>query len=119
VQPESVTPAPRRILVVDDEVHVLKALARMLRRAGLDVRTTTSPREALALLAEAPADVVVADFRMPEMTGSELLAEVARHHPTIRRVLLTGYADLESRDPGLAIVSKPWDDREVLAQCRA
>jgi DNA-binding NtrC family response regulator len=106
-------------LVVDDEVQVLKALARMLRRAGLDVQTTTSPLEALALLAAAPADVVMADFRMPEMTGSDLLAEVAHRHPATRRVLLTGYADQQNRDPRVTVLSKPWDDQEVLAQCRA
>jgi DNA-binding NtrC family response regulator len=110
--------APRRVLVVDDEVQILKALARILRKAGHVVETTTSPRAALELLSSFAPHVVLSDFRMPEMTGAELLAEVARRYPAMRRVLLTGYADLCVCEPGLVILTKPWNDREILDQCR-
>ena len=106
--------------MVDDEVQVLKCLGRLLRRRGFEVRTTTSPREALELLRAAPADVVIADFMMPEMTGTELLDEVGRLDPQVRRVLLTGYADLESGGGpavGVHLVSKPWDVDELMRRC--
>lgn len=112
----------RQILLVDDEVDVLRALGRMLRRRGFDVRMTTSPCEALELLRAAPADVVIADFKMPEMTGLELLDEVHRVHPRVRRLLLTGYANMESsgRDSaGIHVLAKPWDSEEVVRRCLA
>jgi response regulator RpfG family c-di-GMP phosphodiesterase len=111
---------PRRVLLVDDEVQVLKCLGRLLRRRGFEVRTTTSPLDALELLRAAPADVVIADFMMPEMTGTELLDEVHRLDPQVRRVLLTGYADLESgggQAVGVHLVSKPWDAEELMRRC--
>src|SRR5580704_15793725 len=89
------SPRKRRVLLVDDEVQILNSLGRLLRRRGFEVRMTTSPRDALDLLRAAPADVVIADFKMPEMTGLELLDEVHRLDPRVRRVLLTGYANLE------------------------
>jgi DNA-binding NtrC family response regulator len=112
---------PRRILLVDDEVQVLNALGRLLRRRGFDVRTTTSPREALELLRAAPADVVIADFKMPEMTGMELLDEVHRLDPRVVRMLVTGYADLESGGGanalGVHVLAKPWDAEELVRRC--
>jgi DNA-binding NtrC family response regulator len=116
------SPPKRRVLLVDDEVQVLNSLARLLRRRGFEVRTTTSPREALELLHAAPADVVIADFKMTEMTGMELLEEVGRLHPRVQRLLLTGYADLESRGKdtvGVHILAKPWDSDELMRRCLA
>jgi len=81
---------------------------------------TTSPREALELLRAEPADVVIADFKMPEMTGMELLSEVGRLAPTVRRLLLTGYADLEGRGDdgaGVQVLAKPWDADELVRRC--
>ncbi len=71
------------------------------------------------MMATSPADVVVSDFRMTEMTGTELLAEVARMYPSTRRLLLTGYADVDAFDAGLTVLAKPWDDAEILERCRA
>ena len=116
------SPRKRRVLLVDDEVQILNALGRLLRRRGFEVRTTTSPREALELLRAATADVIIADFKMPEMTGLELLDEVRRLDPRVRRVLLTGYANLDSGGGdalGVHVLAKPWDTDELLGECLA
>jgi DNA-binding NtrC family response regulator len=118
--PERGSPPRRRVLLVDDEVQILNALQRLLRRRGFEVRATTSPREALELLRAAPADVVIADFKMSEMTGMELLEAVGRLDPSARRLLLTGYADLESRggdSVGVHVLAKPWDSDELVRWC--
>jgi DNA-binding NtrC family response regulator len=118
--PASGSPLKRRVLLVDDEVQVLHSLERLLRRRGFEVRMTSSPREALELLRAAPADVVIADFKMPEMTGMELLEEVHRLDPRVRRLLLTGYADLESSGgdaKGVHVLAKPWDAAELIRRC--
>jgi DNA-binding NtrC family response regulator len=116
------SPRKRRVLLVDDEVQILNSLGRLLRRRGFEVRMTTSPRDALDLLRAAPADVVIADFKMPEMTGLELLDEVHRLDPRVRRVLLTGYANLEKGGgdaAGVDVLAKPWDADELLRRCLA
>ncbi|HPF69420.1 MAG TPA: response regulator [Candidatus Krumholzibacteria bacterium] len=89
-------PLPR-ILCVDDEENILKALVRNLRRR-YDVTTATGGREALALMAAAdePFAVIVSDMRMPEMNGVMFLEEAQKIHPDSTRILLTGYAELQS-----------------------
>ena len=120
VPPEGGSLRKRQILLVDDEVNILKSLSRLLRRRGFEVRTTTSPLEALELLRAAPSDVVIADFKMPEMTGMELLGEIGRLYSNVRRILLTGYANLEGQwpgTPGVQVFAKPWDAEALIRVC--
>ena len=60
----------RKILLVDDEINILKALERMLRRAGYDVFTANSAAEGLQLQSQQHCPVVISDFRMPEQNGA-------------------------------------------------
>lgn len=112
------------VILVDDEANVLSALRRMLRPTGYAVRTASSGQEALALLEESPADLIVSDMRMPGMSGAELLTEVRRRWPETLRLLLTGYAEVSSaisaiNDGGIhRYISKPWNDDELLAAIR-
>lgn len=80
-----------RILLVDDEKDVLDSLFEILTshdpRAHID--TAGSAREARGCLAEGAYDLVVSDERMPDETGSELLAWVERHHPETVRALMS------------------------------
>jgi len=109
------------ILVVDDEVNVAKSIRRLLASSDFEVITAENGEEALVRLAENPAiGVVVSDQRMPKMTGSDLFAQMTIDFPTIRRILLTGYSDLDSiRDAVnkgsiFRFLLKPWDDDELL-----
>jgi CheY-like chemotaxis protein len=75
-----------RIVVVDDEAGVLRAVATYLRGLGHHVRTATSGHEAIAALSESPADLVVTDINMPGMDGIEIitsLREAASSTPII------------------------------------
>jgi HD-like signal output (HDOD) protein/ActR/RegA family two-component response regulator len=87
----------KRILFVDDDAMVLKALERMLHgmRKEWLMQFAGNGAEALELMAANPADVVVTDMRMPGMTGAELLNEILRRHPKTIRLVLSGYADME------------------------
>jgi response regulator RpfG family c-di-GMP phosphodiesterase len=92
---------PARVLFVDDEENVLLALGRQVR--GLvAAEMCTQPRAAAALLASAAEQdgygfaAVVTDMRMPEMDGVALLEHATAVSPFTTRVLLTGYADVES-----------------------
>lgn len=82
-----------RLLVVDDEIHVLRSLARALRSKGAEVLTAASAREALELLAEHEVHAVVTDHHMsPGPSGIWLLENVAHRYPVVRRILFSGQA---------------------------
>ncbi|MHB8765613.1 MAG: response regulator [Deferrisomatales bacterium] len=111
-----------RVLFVDDEENILKALGRLFRREPWDQRYAGSAADALALVdAGWLPHVVVADQRMPGQTGVELLRQVRRRAPGAVRIVLSGYTDvdaiLEAVNEGeiYKFLTKPWDD-EVLRQ---
>jgi len=85
----------KRILFVDDDPVLVRVYATVLQGANSewDVRSATSGKQALEIMAHAPLDVLVADMRMPNMTGIELMAEVRKRHPRTSRVILSGIRD--------------------------
>ncbi len=109
------------VLCVDDELNIQNALRRLLRRAGYDVLSASGGGEGLELLARQSVDLVISDMRMPQMDGVEFLGEVRARHPSVLRILLTGYADIGSTVGAinhgqiLRYVAKPWNDDDLLA----
>ncbi len=87
----------KKILFVDDEEMVLQGLQRMLRpyRNEWDMVFVDSGAKALEKMDHEPFDVIVADMRMPGMTGAELLNEVMKRHPETVRLILSGHSDKE------------------------
>jgi CheY-like chemotaxis protein len=83
-----------RVLIVDDEPAILRVLTRELGDSA-EVTTAGSVTEALALVEAQVFDVVVADLRMPDRWGDELLAHLAARAPQTRRLLLTADNDPE------------------------
>ena len=83
------------VLFVDDEQRVLNSMRALFRRE-YEVFTTTRGSEAIELLGKHTIDVIVADQRMPEMTGVEVLGKGKQVSPNTVRILLTGYADLDA-----------------------
>ena len=107
------------VLLVDDEPNILSALRRVLRRDGYEIFTAQSGEEALELLAKNPVMVILSDQRMPNMTGTEFLSRVKVMHPRTVRIILSGYADLNSITEAInkgeiyKFRTKPWDDDEL------
>lgn len=85
-----------RIIVVDDEVAIQDALKHYFEFKGYSVRTAGNGREALQLLDEESAEVVITDIMMPEMNGIQLLRELKKSHPMIRVIVITGYVTLDN-----------------------
>src|ERR1700739_4062193 len=77
------------ILCVDDEENALTLRKRVLQKAGYEVLTALSGREALAILASRRVDLVLTDHLMPGITGLELARQVKSQHPGIQVVLLS------------------------------
>jgi DNA-binding NtrC family response regulator len=102
-----------RVLLVDDEVEILGALERLFRRHGHETLTCVGGEAALAALEHFVPDLVISDFKMGAVTGTDVLREVGRRYPAARRILLSGYADVDT-EPGVVFVRKPYDSRELL-----
>ena len=84
------------VLLVDDDPNVLHCLGRLLQNQPYQLYTARSGEEALRMLNSRRVDVVVSDERMPGMSGSDLLAWVASNAPDVVRIMLTGYASVET-----------------------
>lgn len=87
---------PAKILFVDDDINVLAAFQRQLRQA-FAVETASGAKNGLNVLAEkGPFSVIVSDLRMPGMDGIQFLSRVRERAPDSVRIMLTGYADLQT-----------------------
>jgi len=93
------TPARPTILIVDDEKQYLEDFKSLFSKK-FSVVTASSGQTALRRVNQGIA-VIVTDQRMPQMTGIELLTEVAKKYPQIYRILLTGYADAKGVEKAL------------------
>jgi DNA-binding response OmpR family regulator len=86
-----------RILIVDDDAHVLLALSRSLKLKGYNyVDEAHSGAEAVEKLTRLPYDLMMLDIRMPEMDGMEVLQKVQQIRPNLLVIILTGHAAMES-----------------------
>ena len=108
----------RAILLVDDELRILSALERTLEREPYVILRAARAREALDLLEGSPVKIVVADQRMPGMSGSGLLTEICRRRPLVGRIILTGYPGQDIMVRSLEaevdfLMTKPWNDETL------
>ena len=109
-----------KILFVDDEPPILKALERALARTGSEVLLASSGIEALEIMSQEPVDIVVSDMRMPQMSGDEFLEKVSNQYPETIRMVLTGYADMDSvlhavnKGRIWGYMKKPWSNEELI-----
>ena len=112
------------ILFVDDEVNILKALKRLTRHEPWTVLCASRGAEALETLERSPAQVVVSDQRMPEMSGVDMLQAVRDRYPDVVRMMLTGYTEMNvavdaiNRGEIYRLITKPWNDEELRMQIR-
>jgi signal transduction histidine kinase len=88
------------VLLVDDEELNLKVLRSFLEERW-KVHVASSGAEALEIAASVPLDVVIADHRMPGMTGLEMLEELRRRRPDVAGVVLTAYADMQALESAI------------------
>ena len=107
------------LLLLDDDPLIVAALSRLFRADGYHVLRATTAEQAFDLLAMNQVQVVISDQRMPGIHGTEFLSRVKNLYPDTIRIILSGYAELESvlnainRGEVYRFYTKPWDD-EVL-----
>lgn len=108
-----------KILIVDDEKSVLRSLQRLFFDEDYEVVTAESGEEGLLMLEKQYCPIVIADYRMPGMTGVEFLREVRKRWPHTVRMVLSGYADVASTVDAINVgeiykfMPKPWNDEEL------
>ena len=119
-----VAQAAATLLIVDDEPGILSSLRRLLRPAGYKIHTAESGQAGLLVLEQEVVDLVISDMRMPEMDGAKFLEQVRARWPGTTRILLTGYADVNStieainRGEIFRYIAKPWDDNDLMLVVR-
>jgi type II secretory ATPase GspE/PulE/Tfp pilus assembly ATPase PilB-like protein/FixJ family two-component response regulator len=107
------------LLFVDDEESVLSALQRIFIEENYRILTATSADKALAIMNSERVHLVISDHRMPGVTGAELLKEIKLRWPQTIRIMLTGYADVQSimgavKDGAVyKFITKPWNDEDL------
>lgn len=115
----AITAGGQTLLLLDDEVNILRALSRVLRRDGYQILVARNAQDAFALLAKHEVHVILSDQRMPEMNGTEFLSRVKDLYPDTVRIVLSGYTDLKSVTDAInqgaifKFLTKPWDDKEL------
>jgi DNA-binding NtrC family response regulator len=107
-----------RILIVDDEPAIVDALT-LTFEDDYEVVAVTAPEEALSRLAEEEVAVIIADQRMPRLSGSEVLKAARELQPDAVRIVLSAYTDIEDLIAAInsgevwRYLVKPWEPREL------
>jgi len=113
-----------KILVVDDELEIVRVVRSYLERAGYQVVTATNGREALFVARHERPALVVLDLQMPEMDGLEFTRRLRAEQPDVAIIMLTARVEEMDRVLGLELgaddyVTKPFSPRELVARVRA
>ena len=110
-----------KLMLVDDERNVLRALERVLAAEDRDIESFDDPEAALRRARTTPFDLVISDYRMPGMDGVRLLREIKDAQPETMRMILSAHADLEvllgaiNEAEIFRFLGKPWQDYELRA----
>jgi DNA-binding NtrC family response regulator len=118
--------APPRVLVVDDERALRRALTRLLEVKGMTVGVAEDGANAIELLERETFDVALVDLMMPRVGGLEFLEHVRKHHSAMEVVLMTAFGDVETavqavRSGAYHFLTKPFrsNDEVILAVTKA
>lgn len=114
-----------KLIVVDDEIQILKSLERLLRK-DYEITVFDNGQDALDYMEQHSVDIILSDMRMPHMLGSEFLAKARAQQPKTVRLLLTGYSDMDSTVEAIneggvfSYIAKPWDNDKLKEElCKA
>src|SRR6266496_3039522 len=118
---DSTTEKPVRVLVVDDEPVLLRAMEALLAKKGHHVTALDSPIMATQKLAQEDFDVALLDIKMPQLSGLELLSAVKHRRPEVEVIMMTDHATVETaiaavKSGAYDSLTKPFEDVELVAR---
>lgn len=109
------------IVIIDDEINILKSIQRVLRHEPWEILTYNDPQEAIRELSgRLDIDVIISDYRMPQMNGVELLQALKEQCPDSIRMILSGQVDMEAvlnainKAEVYRFIMKPWNDDDLI-----
>ena len=108
------------LLILDDEPNVIKAIKRLLFDTDYKIYTASTSKDAMQIFDEHEIQLVISDYRMPEMNGVEFLSRIKKLYPNTVRMILSGYADVQAVVEAIndgqvyKFIAKPWNDQELL-----
>jgi len=111
----------RRVLVLDDDPHILESIDDLLSVNNYEVFTFESPAKGLEYLENEDIDLILSDVKMREMTGDEVLNHVIKNYPGIGVILITGFGNVVHsvnalRKGAYDYITKPFSSRELLSR---
>jgi len=116
----------RTVLVVEDEAALRQSIGRLLQKEGYQVLEAPNGATALEILDDAAGkaiSLVLTDLRMPVMDGRQLASALARRHPSLPIIFMSGFTaqlmDLRLVSPHLSFLAKPFKDQDLLAAIRS
>ncbi len=108
------------VLIIDDDQVVLQIFAKILRKEGYNVDTAETGQEALEKLENKTYDIALIDVRLQDMNGIDLLEQIQKTVPNMKKIMLTGYPSNEDRTRALELgaseyLAKPVKSQELIA----
>jgi two-component system NtrC family sensor kinase len=110
---------PVRLLLVDDELNIIRALRRLFFDDDYQVHSASSGEEGLKILESTEVDLIIADYRMTGMNGIEFFRHARKLQPDALRIILSGYAEIHLLTDAInegniyRFIFKPWNDDEL------
>lgn len=110
----------KKILLVDDEIQILKALSRAFFDTEYDIYMAQSGEEALEILENTKINLVISDMKMPFMDGYELLSKIKQKYPKTIRIILSGYTEEKTiikaiiKNIAKVYIFKPWNNDDLI-----
>ncbi|UZE97404.1 response regulator [Alkalimarinus alittae] len=109
------------IVIIDDEINILKSIQRVLRHQPWEVLTYNNPHDAINdLSGRSDIDVIISDYRMPEIDGVEVLQTLKEYCPDSIRMILSGQVDMAgvldaiNKAEVYRFIMKPWNDDDLV-----
>lgn len=108
-----------KILVIDDDTDICLLLKKYLTKNGYDVELAYTGKSALSIIEKNTIDLVLCDFRLPDMDGTETLKEIKKTNPSTKVIIITGYSDVKTAVQCIKMgaseyVTKPIFHEEIL-----
>ena len=112
----------QKILIIDDEPHILLMLKKMLERAGYEIDMASNGNEGLDLFRKSPTDLVITDIIMPEKEGLETIREMRRMRPELKIIAMSGggkvsaenYLEIAKIFGASRAIAKPFTQKEMV-----
>lgn len=108
-----------KLLIVDDEIKIIRAIQRELMKFQFDITSETNPLEAKKLISKYQYDIILTDYKMPGITGLELLKYIKAESPQSVPIMMTGYSGLEMLIEAIndklvfKFIAKPWQSEQL------